>query len=597
MKYRFIGCLLLAYLCVLPQRLTAQVIRLYTTQHGLKTNNCSSVDLDSRGFAWVSGTNTLGLFDGTKFQYLPTTTKSGRQLFQVSHGVSEAGDSKFWVYTTHGLFLLDARSMHFEHIFLAQREDSIYGFSSNAIIDYPKENYKLVTTDGFDSYLLNTKTMKVDETLSEKLNKALQESFITQPIIDKQQRLWAIGHNTRLICINLKDFKQHTFNYTPQATAIAENSNITRLLETEEGMLIGTNHGLLIYNKAENLVHESDAYTGDLFISAILRTHDNRILIGTDGRGIWEYKKTGEVYSIDALYDKTADFNISYGKVMDMKEDRKGNIIAAFLHKGLVVIPPQNDCFHYHPISPVDNRNNATCITSMTIDQQENYWVGTDGCGVFTTDGMRLATAHPVNNGLHSLLVQDVKIDQHGTVWVGTYGGGVQWLENGEWTNRGLEEISQELVMTMSYNAKEDKLLIGTNGHGIICINTNDHTFNRLTFPFAYNQWISSLLQDSHGTLWVGSSTGVFSYNASNGKHEEISLNGNRISNSNAIQQDGEDILIASEDGLVIYHLKTGKQDFIGKEQGLSCPSISTITTTDTHIWLATSINIASVNK
>lgn len=116
-------------------------------------------------------------------------------------------------------------------------------------------------------------------------------------------------------------------------------------------------------------------------------------------------------------------------------------------------------------------------------------------------------------------------------------------------------------------------------------------------FPFAYNQWISSLLQDSHGTLWVGSSTGVFSYNASNGKHEEISLNGNRISNSNAIQQDGEDILIASEDGLVIYHLKTGKQDFIGKEQGLSCPSISTITTTDTHIWLATSINIASVNK
>lgn len=598
MKYRFIGFLLSAYLCVFsPQRLTAQVIRLYTTQHGLKTNNCSSVDLDSRGFAWVSGTNTLGLFDGTKFQYLPTTTKSGRQLFQVSHGVSEAGDSKFWVYTTHGLFLLDARSMHFEHIFLAQREDSIYGFSSNAIIDYPKENYKLVTTDGFGTYLLNTKTMKVDETLSEKLNKALQESFITQPIIDKQQRLWAIGHNTRLICINLKDFKQHTFNYTPQATAIAENSNITRLLETEEGMLIGTNHGLLIYNKAENLVHESDAYTGDLFISAILRTHDNRILIGTDGRGIWEYKKTGEVYSIDALYDKTADFNISYGKVMDMKEDRKGNIIAAFLHKGLVVIPPQNDCFHYHPISPVDNRNNATCITSMTIDQQENYWVGTDGCGVFTTDGMRLATAHPVNNGLHSLLVQDVKIDQHGTVWVGTYGGGVQWLENGEWTNRGLEEISQELVMTMSYNAKEDKLLIGTNGHGIICINTNDHTFNRLTFPFAYNQWISSLLQDSHGTLWVGSSTGVFSYNASNGKHEEISLNGNRISNSNAIQQDGEDILIASEDGLVIYHLKTGKQDFIGKEQGLSCPSISTITTTDTHIWLATSINIASVNK
>ena len=597
MKYRFIGCLLLAYLCVLPQRLTAQVIRLYTTQHGLKTNNCHSVDLDSRGFVWVSGSNTLGLFDGTKFQYLPTTTEDGRQLFQMSHGVSEAGDSKFWVYTTHGLFLLDARTMHFEHIYLSTQEDSIYGFSSNSIIDYPKKDYKLVTTDGFDSYLLNTKTLKVDQAMSDKLNKALHESFISLPVIDKQQRLWAIGRNIKLVCINLKNFQPHALNYTPQAAAIMEKSTITCLLETEDGMLLGTNHGLLIYNAKENLVHEPEATTGNLLISSILRTHDNRILVGTDGRGIWEYKKTGEVYSIAALYDKTTDFSIAYGKVMDMKEDKKGNIIAAFLQKGLVVIPPQNDYFHYHAISPLDNQTNATCITSMTIDAQENYWVATDGCGVFTTDGMRLATARPINNGLNSLLVQDIKIDRHGTVWAGTYGGGVQWLENGKWVNRGLEDISQEQVMTMCYNADEDKMLIGTNGHGIICVNVREKTFNRFTFPFSYNQWISSLLQDSQGTLWVGSSTGVFSYNAQNGKHEDITLNGNRISNSCAIQQDGDNILIASEDGLIIYNLKTKEQELIGKEQGLSCPYINTITTTDAHIWLATRINIASINK
>ena len=301
MKHQFIGCLLLAYLCFTPFRLTAQVIRLYTTQHGLKTNNCHHVDLDSRGFVWVSGSNTLGLFDGTKFQYLPTT-KDGRQLFQMSNGVSEVGDSKFWVYTTNGLFLLDARTMHFQHISLSEQEDSIYGYNTNNVIDYPKENYKLVTTDGFATYLLNTKTLKVDVPLSDKLNKAISEGFVTNPIIDKQQRLWAIGRVIKLVCINLKNFQPHQLNYTPKAAAIIEGSTITRLLETEDGMIIGTNHGLLIYNNKENLVHEPDgADTSNLFISAILRTHDNRILVGTDGRGIWEYKKTGEVYSIDAL--------------------------------------------------------------------------------------------------------------------------------------------------------------------------------------------------------------------------------------------------------------------------------------------------------
>lgn len=597
MKYPFIGFLFIAYLCVSsPIKLTAQVMRLYTTQHGLITNNCYNVDIDSRGFAWVAGMNTLGLFDGTKFQYLPTTTQDGRQLFQMSHCVQEEGDDKFWVCTTHGLFLLNARTMHFEHIFLNEQEDSIYGYSSNRIIDYPKEHYKLVTTDGFDSYLINTKTLKVDQGLTKKLNKALEESFITSPVIDKHQRLWTIGRTTKLTCIDLKDFKHHTIHYTPEAATIAERSTITCLMEIGQELFIGTNHGLLIYNQEDDLVREPEVYTGNLFVSSILYTHDNRILLGTDGHGIWEYKNTGEIDALGAL-EKTSDFDISYGKVMDMKEDRKGNIIATFLHKGLVIIPSQNTNFHYYPISPQNNQNNATSITSMTTDGQKNYWVGTDGCGVFTTEGAHLETAYPVNNGLNSLLIQDVKIDKHGTVWVGTYGGGVQWLENGKWVHRGLEEISQEMVMTMCYNTEEDKLLIGTNGHGIICINMNDHSLSRLTFPFAYNQWVSSLLQDTQGTLWVGSSTGVFSYNATNGRHREININGHRICNSNAIQQDGDNILIASEDGLVIYNIKTQKQVIIGEEQGLTCPVINAITTTDTHIWLATSHHIASVNK
>jgi len=596
MKYQSIGWLIIVCVCAVTSLMGhAQVVRLYTTQQGLKTNNCHSVDLDSRGFVWVSGTDALGVFDGTRFQYLPTKGADGKQLFQTATRVKEAGNDRFWVCTSHGLFLLNARTMEFKRIYMEGQEDSIYGYTTNNVIDYPKKDYKLVTTDGFNTFLLNAKTLKVDDVLSEKLNSALRESFVIQPVIDKRGRLWAIGRTTQLMCIDLDSFTSIPVNYTPGAAAIAKGSTFTRLLETEEGLLIGTNHGLLIYNSKENLVKESDAYTGDLYISAILRTHDHRILVGTDGRGIWEYKKTGGVSSFTSLYDKAPDFDISYGKVMDMTEDKKGNVVAAFLQKGLVVIPPQNDCFHYHPISPQGNGSNATCITSMAIDSKENYWVATDGCGVFTTDGMRLATAHPINDGLRCMLVQDVKIDKHGTVWAGTYGGGVQWLENGKWTNRGLEGISQELVMTLSYNSEEDKLLVGTNGHGIICVDVVNRTFSRLTFPFSYNQWISALLQDSQGTLWVGSSTGVFSYNASNGKHEEISLNGNRISNASAIQQDGNDILIASEEGLVIYHLKTKKQELIN--EGFDCRAISAITTTDRHIWLATRVNIVSVDK
>ncbi|MBR1668227.1 MAG: response regulator [Bacteroidaceae bacterium] len=563
----------------------------------MKTSNCHGVDIDSRGFVWISGAGSLGLFDGTHFQYLPTTTAEGRPLFQTAFRVKEAEDDHYWLCSSHGLFLLNARTMQFQHIFLNEKEDSIYGYASNNIIDYPKQNYKLVTTDGYGTFVFDAKSLQVDKKLSEQLNTEVGDLFASKPLIDKHNNLWLATQTGPLACVDLKTMKAKILNYSPLAAAGIHGYTVTSLLETDEGLMIGTNHGLFKYNLKQNLVDKIDFPNNNLCIKSIIRTHDNRILVGTDGRGIWEYDIENGAPTLKDIYAQMAGFAISYGKVMDMKEDQKGNVIAALLQKGIVVIPPQSDCFHYHPISPVANGQNATCVTSITIDADKNYWVGTDGCGVFTTNGMKLATAHPVNDGLNSMLIQDIKIDKHGTVWASSFGGGVQYLENGRWTDRGLSLLNQELAMTMCYDEKTDQLLVGTNGHGIFCIDAAKKTVEPLHIPFAYNRWINSLLLDSNQTLWIGSSNSLIYYNSQTGKHGEITASGDKICNACAIQQDGDDILIASDEGLIIYNIKTQEQKQITKEQGLSCPSVCSIITTPEHIWLATRLNIASIDK
>lgn len=576
----------------------AQVARLYTNRHGLKTNNCHSVDIDSRGLVWVSGANTLGIFDGWRFYYYPIENKEGRQLFQNSYRVQEATNNHYWICTSHGLYMLDARTAEFHRFFLSEREDSIYGYATNAIIDYPKPNHKLVTTDGFNSYVVNTATMKVDTVLSKKVNALTLDGFVNRPLIDKRAHLWATTNNNPLICVDLKKFQRRTLQYTPDAAAMIQACTVTSLLETKTGVLIGTNHGLLAYDERENMVKVSDIPAMGMNIRTIIRTHDQRILIGTDGRGIWEYVKEGNAYTLRPLYSQLAQSDLSYGKVMAMKEDKKGNVIAVFLQKGLVVIPPQSDCFHYHPISPLANGQNSTCVTSMAIDEHQNYWVATDGCGVFTTNGMKLATARPVNDGLRSMLVQDVKVDKHGTVWVACYGGGVQYLKDGRWTDEGLSSLGrQELAMTMHYDAAHDRLLVGTNGSGIFQINAANRTVEKVELPFVYNQWISSVLRDRRGTLWMATSMGLFHYNARTKKHGEIRFNDERICNASAIYEDGNLILIACNRGLVIYDVKTEQITHITQDEGLSCSDIRAITTTTHHIWLATRTNIASINK
>lgn len=575
----------------------AQVARLYSTQHGLKTNSCNSVDIDSKGLVWISGYNTLGTFDGTQFQYLPNVDKNGRQLFQNVYCVKEEADAKYWVCTSQGLYTLDARTSHYKLVQPMDTMPNHYGHATNDIIDYPKKGYKLITTDGFKVHILNTATMKEDTKTAKQINDIIQDGFVTQPVIDKYKRLWVTTPSTPIICVDLNNMRRHRISMTHAAQAKLNGSTVTQLLETTHGLLIGTTHGLLFFNDETNSVDEAALAGNDLPVSSIIKTHANRILIGTNGQGIWEHSETNGIHTLTPLYRQASGVDLSYGKVMDMKEDNNGNVIAVFLQKGLVVIPPLTDCFHYHPISPLNNGLNATGVTSMAIDSHKNYWVATDGCGIFTTQGMRLATATPVNEGLNSLLVQSILIDNHGTIWTGSYGGGVQYLSGGRWTDEGLAQLRNEKVMQMQYQPKYDLLLVATNGNGVYRIKVTTKQITKIDLPFYYNQWVSCTLLDNNSTIWIGTSNGLISYNYRTGKHHWHTINGHSINNANDIKQDGNNILIACDEGLVIYNIKTNKQRLISDTDGLHTKDIRSIMVTPERLWLATRTNIASIEK
>lgn len=595
LRQKSILSFLLATICVAA--LQAQVARLYSTQHGLKTNSCNSVNIDSKGLVWVSGYNTLGTFDGTKFQYLPNTDKDGRQLFQDVYCVKEETDSKYWVCTSQGLYMLDARENKYQLVQPANGISNKYGHATNDIIDYPLKDYKLITTDGFKVHVLNTATMQEDTKIANTINEIIQDGFVRQPLIDQYQRLWVTTPSTPVVCIDMKNMARHKFQITPAAKALLDVSNVTCLLEISRGLLIGTNHGLLFYNHQTNTVEELNMPGNNLPVSSMIKTHEERILIGTNGRGIWEHHETNGMHTLTPLYRQASGADLSYGKVMNMAEDHNGNVIAVFLQKGLVVIPPLNDCFHYHPISPTGNSLNATCVTSMAIDSNNNYWVATDGCGIFTTQGMKLATATPASAGLNSLLVQSVVIDKYGTIWAGSYGGGVQYMSDGRWTDAGLTSLNKENVMQMQYQPKYDQLLVATNGHGIYRINVKSKQISKIDLPFYYNQWVSSVLLDNNSTIWIGTSNGLIYYTYRTGKHEWITLNNNPLNNVSDIKQDGNNILIACDEGLVIYNINTNKQRLITDTDGLHTKAVRAIMVTPDRIWLATRTDIASIDK
>ena len=573
----------------------AQMSRLYSIHQGLKNSEFYGVDIDSHGFAWIAAKGTVSIFAGREFTNLPVVSEDGKTLFQAAYRIKEHSEGMYWVCSSHGLYLLNAKSNTYERINTQANEDSIYGVAANNIIDYTVPNRKLVTTDGFSVFVLNSETNTIDESLTRQLVAKMKNcNFTKSPLIDKHKLLWYFSDQGDILnCLDLNKMQEFKYTMTPDAALMIKNSKGGDIIEVGNDVYIGTSKGLLIFDRKKNEVYSAPETNG-LYITSLVYTKNKDLIIGTDSRGIW-HKLHGQ--ELTQYLNPDANFEIAYGKVVDIDEDEDGNLVCLFYEKGVVVIPSPSECFHYHAISPKNTGKNATSITSMALDKHENYWVGTDGCGVFVTDGMKLATAHTVNDGLHSLLIQSVAIDKHGTAWAASYGGGVQYYEGGRWTTGGwLDKLSDEFSMTLYYDERTDKMYLGTNGNGLYILDIAKKSVTRFD-EVGYNPWLSAVLVDKEGTLWLGTSLELSYYNKKKGLSGTIVIKGERLSNVSCIYEDGDNVCIGSDKGLCIVDSKTLKQKDFTTDEGLLSNNIKSITSTPVQIWASTRNSLVSLDK
>jgi ligand-binding sensor domain-containing protein len=155
-------------------------------------------------------------------------------------------------------------------------------------------------------------------------------------------------------------------------------------------------------------------------------------------------------------------------------------------------------------------------------DKAGNLWFGTTGEGVYRYDG-KLFTQFTKKDGLNSNCLYSILEDKEGNIWFGT--------ENGVCLYNGQTITNMPFTMINSYNFylnnssnnnasiknevwgmlqdKSGKIWFGTTD-GVYCY--NGKTFSRflddiniLNHQNLQLKWIQCFMEDSRGTIWMGS--------------------------------------------------------------------------------------------
>lgn len=583
-------CFAVVVFWMLALALPAQRPHIYTINEGMSSSHINSITVDSKGFLWLSGENSLDVFDGTRFHNIKKNDEKGESLFYTANQVSEIGDGLFWLATSNGLFLYDRNKNNFRWTRLGEQEPNP-GYSISHIANMPDSTHILFFSVGYGVYLYDMNKNAVDSILTQRYNAAVNSPLVGTSLIDSDGNLWIVTDRNEVKRICTKDIKVLPMVVTAAAASILAEGSVFDICEdpVTGNMLLGTSkNGVLVYDRKTNMLRPART-PSQLNVSAILIRKNGDVVVGSDGNGLWRFDRESESLKVWQL-DK-ANLNTDKGKVHCLREDADGNLLVALYMKGLLVVPCSTPPFCYHSVAEENQIDNSTCITTLCRDAEGVYWIGTDGCGMFSSSDCGLTHISQVESPRDIEVVTSTCIDNEGSLWVGTYGKGLWKKENGTFVIPDyLKHLRDQMIMAVVCDPKTGYLYVGTNGGGLFVVDTKNGTCQTPPDILLFNPWVNALYIDGKRNLWVGSAGSMVYYNIDTRKTERIEFDGITSALFYSMAQKDGKLYMGSNKGLLVYDYKTKEMAVINQSNGLLDSNVKAVAVLGDDIWMS-SIN------
>jgi len=252
--------------------------------------------------------------------------------------------------------------------------------------------------------------------------------------------------------------------------------------------------------------------------------------------------------------------------IIAINEDRNGNLW--FSSTNGISKFDGNKFFNYNSKDNLPEQP----IVAVFVDNKNIIWLGTRG-GLVKFDNSQFTT-YATENGLSSNSILSIFEDKRGDLWIGTFNGGVQKFPAERLISYTYKDKMPAAVYAINQNSNGD-ILFGTYGEGIIIKQKNDIFKKMKSSHGLADDFISSIVSDKNGGLWIGTVGGLS--HLSNGAFKNYNKNNGLVDNyvNSLIFNSKNELWIGTEDGVSKY--AQGKFTNYSTRHGLSSNMIFNI--------------------
>ncbi len=581
-------------ICLFSIQAWAQSGKLFNTDNQLSSNLATQVFQDKSGFIWIATRNGLNNYDG----YHITVIKKDMSNFlglNSNYINSIAQDEKEHILLGTNNSLLEFTGSEFLKIPMLDSKGKELATYVKQV--YPLKNKDVaVATSGYGIML-----KKQDEQKCHAMKGEVEKlKYIHKLLEDKRGRLWIITEDGKL-------YRKETNGRVTSHFAGTEGVGAQDIQQDALGniYLASKNQGVHLLRAGSNVFTRISSI-GNLPIDNIYISRNNKLYIGCDGLGIYVYDPQTGFLQDNPLFSRLV--NLAKSKVTSIIEDYQGNIWVSMLQKGVFMQSNIQNDFNYMGFR-LGTRNviGENCVTSLSINQGNQVWVGTDKDGLYL---FNIATQSVEGHFLNQSTVLTLCKDQQGRTWVGTYTDGLGYMDAAGSFHPVDLGISKSVGILDIKQDPQGNIWIATMGKGLFCLQKDGSrrnykakygADNNLKVNSLPNDYLIKLSFSNDGNhLYVATSVGLACLDRKRNSWVSTfkGINClNKNSFSHCVFVDSKDhVWYGTEDGAFCFDFRKGiKPKLYTTANGLTDNSVASITEDyQGNIWLGT---IKGLNK
>ncbi len=568
--------------------------KLFNTDNQLSSNLATQVFQDKSGFIWIATRNGLNAYDGYHISIMKKDLSNSPGLNSNYINCITQDDKGHIILGTNNSLLAFTGSEF--------RKIPMFDSKGKELTTFVTLVYRLRNKDiavGTSGYgiLLKKPDAQVCHAMKGDVEKL---KYIHKLLEDKLGRLWIVTEDGRLYRKETNGKITSRFHGTDGLSIqdIQQDALGNFYLATKDKGVCVLKNGSNVFTRIPNI--------GNLPIGNIYISRNNLLYIGCDGLGIYVYDPQTGFLQDNPLFSRLV--NLAKSKVTSIIEDNQGNIWVSMLQKGVFMQSNIQNDFNYMGFR-LGNRNviGENCVTSLSINQGNQVWVGTDKDGLYL---FNIATSSVEGHFLNQSTVLTLCKDQQGRTWVGTYTDGLGYMDAAGSFHPVDLGISKSVGIFDIKQDPQGNIWIATMGKGLFCLQKDGSRRNyKAKYGADNNLKVNSLPNDylvkmafskDGNHVYIATSVGLACLDRKRNSWVSTfkGINClNKNSFSHCVFVDSKDhVWYGTEDGAFCFDFRKGiKPKLYTTANGLTDNSVASITEDyQGNIWLGT---IKGLNK